>query len=410
MAALGPEELKIDALLHPEWYQFSQERGSLIEDEDIGKTLAKIEVAGWLLPYIFGKKELYDCLESLGAPGSLQLELLNKRQLHRAMKRYAFLVSAYLKNHLHGKLLRPDLNVIPTNLARPFVRIAQLLGVPPILSYHSYCQANWKLKDPAKGFKIQNLNLEQSFIDSRIVPDEVGFIIPHTMIEYEGRNIPFSVGLAKEGIHNNDISSVITELWNVACNLVRINSEMDKMPDWCDPNVYFKDVRPQIKMFTDIVFEGCADMQIEVSKNLKIDFSKPVTLRGETGAQSPLMAMITAFLDIPEENDGLRQFTQDMRNYMLPTQRRFIEIIEETPSVRKYVIQHGREHPELLKGYNGCAEERAQFLKTHYRYAEEYIFSKERDPTGTGGTPFQKFLGKHVAEADAGLLTEEDLA
>ena len=102
---------------------------------------------------------------------------------------------------------------------------------------------------------------------------------------------------------------------------------------------------------------------------------------------------------------------------MLPNQRRFIELIEETASVRTYATEHGKAHLELVKGYNACVKESTKFFKTHFGYAHTYIFEKEHTTVGTGGTDFQKYLGQHVKEIEAGvlgamnaaLITENDL-
>ena len=380
-------------LMHPENYGFSYDLGSLFKDEPI-PFLPWLEEARRFIPELFGTVELFQRIEALPEPSVVVLRGLTKKQQHRAMKRYNFLASAYLKNHRSGVALRPDLRALPANIARPSVFLAKRLGIPPILSYSHYCQCNWEMIDPNGPFRISNLRLEQPFINPQAIPDESGFILVHAVIEEHGRLIPFAISRAKQAVTQNDPLYIETSLMIIAGCLKQMYAEMLKMPRWCSSEKYWFEVRPQIQQFRDVIFEGVDDP----------DFQKPITLRGETGAQTPLINLLFAFFDVPQTESPLTQHTRDMRNYILPDQRRFIELAESMPSIRKYIEISWRQYPEIRLAYNNCLDNLYMFLRKHYEYAITYIHRKSGGHEGTGGTPFKEWLRLHLLEMQLGKI------
>jgi indoleamine 2,3-dioxygenase len=94
----------------------------------------------------------------------------------------------------------------------------------------------------------------------------------------------------------------------------------------------------------------------------------------------------------------------EMRDYMPPEHRAFIEAIERGSSIRRYVIEHSHDQPALRDVYNACVQWVARFRATHLEYAARYIHQQSQhgadNPTtvGTGGTPFMPYLKKHRDE------------
>jgi indoleamine 2,3-dioxygenase len=92
----------------------------------------------------------------------------------------------------------------------------------------------------------------------------------------------------------------------------------------------------------------------------------------------------------------------EMRTYMPPDHRDFIESLEARESVRPFVLKAGR--ASLTNIYNACVEELERFRSLHLEYAAAYIFRQaQTDPknphaVGTGGTPFMQYLKKHRDE------------
>jgi indoleamine 2,3-dioxygenase len=89
---------------------------------------------------------------------------------------------------------------------------------------------------------------------------------------------------------------------------------------------------------------------------------------------------------------------------MPPKHRRSIEIVERRSNAKNYIL----ESKKLTSEYNKCLEEIRIFRAQHLEFAATYIHkqSQIKNPfgrggstiTGTGGTPFMKYLKKHRDE------------
>jgi indoleamine 2,3-dioxygenase len=71
------------------------------------------------------------------------------------------------------------------------------------------------------------------------------------------------------------------------------------------------------------------------------------SFRGETGAQSSIIPALDAALGIAHAEDMLHRYLKEMRHYMPPKHRGFIETVEAGPSLRDYVLRHRDTHPCL---------------------------------------------------------------
>jgi indoleamine 2,3-dioxygenase len=136
----------------------------------------------------------------------------------------------------------------------------------------------------------------------------------------------------------------------------------------------------------------------------------PQKFRGETGAQSSIIPSLDAALGISHKDDPLRPYLMEMRAYMPPAHRVFIEALEQGRSIRHYVIEHCHQQPALRDVYNACVNWITRFRSLHLEYAGHYIHQQSQhgldNPTtvGTGGTPFMPYLKKHRDETLAHLL------
>ena len=173
-----------------------------------------------------------------------------------------------------------------------------------------------------------------------------------------------------------------------------------RMQENCDPFIYYHRVRPYIHGWKDhpalpggLIYEG-----------VQAYSGKPQQFRGETGAQSSIIPSLDAALGILHADDPLRPYLMEMRNYMPPKQRAFIEAVENGPSIRQYVQKNLRHHPSLRESYNACIVLIERFRSKHLEYAALYVQKQSMrspyNPTerGTGGTPFLPYLKKHRDE------------
>jgi indoleamine 2,3-dioxygenase len=183
-------------------------------------------------------------------------------------------------------------------------------------------------------------------------------------------------------------------------SIQKVNSIFARMPEKCDPYIYYHRVRPFIFGTKDnpdlkkgLIYQG----QFE---------NKPQFFRGETGAQSSIIPSLDGALQISHTKDHLRHYLNEMRDYMPPKHRKFISKLEGVSQIKKLLAGSRK----LTDKYNDCLEEIRAFRTMHLEYAGTYIHkqSQIKNPfgrggstiTGTGGTPFMTYLKKHRDETE----------
>ena len=292
---------------------------------------------------------------------------------------------------------------LPASLAVPWHAVAQQLGRPPVLSYASYAMHNWRRLDPQKPIELGNIVLLQNFLGGL---DEEWFVLVHVEIEAEAG--PGLMGLvqAQNAAQEKREEDVLQGLYALATAQEAMRETLLRMPERCDPYVYYNRVRPYIHGWKNspalpegLVYEGVAAYE-----------ERPQQFRGETGSQSSIVPALDAGLGVPHADDPLTQYLEEMRDYMPPRHRAFVTALEarvdaqQRPLLYGYARDHQRKNPELWKAFCTCVDLLAQFREIHVGYAERYIFRQHQshasNPTavGTGGTPFMPYLNKHLEE------------
>ncbi len=312
------------------------------------------------------------------------IEASNPRSVEAVFRLYCYLASAWV----HASRRRPvgSDNVIHSSITRPLVRLAKHLGQPPILAYRSYCLNNWKRLDPTQPIELGNIALIQNFTNEA-KRDEDWFILVHVDIEARAVDaIQALKTLGKVGPFGwEQMSKSLDQLYT---SLVAINKTMDRMPEACSPDVYYNKVRPYIFGFANIIYDRCFD-------------NEPQTYRGETGAQSTIVPAVIAGLGIRHKESMLTKHLNDMKLYMPPAHRDFLEDCEEVGTQTRRWIENTK---SLHEKYNACVEQIIKFRQTHFDYAIQYIQKRVENPTGTGGTPYVKWLGELVEETKSYLM------
>lgn len=281
---------------------------------------------------------------------------------------------------------------LPRSLAQPWAAVAETVGRPAILSYPSYCLFNSRKIDPTQPAFLGNVEIIQNFLGGA---DEDWFILIHVDIEARAAQALRAIPDLLDAVDDGDGGGMKTGLREVHESLLAMNATMARMPEWCDPFVYYTRVRPYIfgtknnpAVPDGVIYEGCFD-------------EKPQFFRGETGAQSGIVPALDALLGVSHENDPLKEYLLEMRGYMVPSHRRFVEAVEESSSLRERVTTST--DGELRDGYNACVHELFRFRAKHLEYAATYIHKQAAQhhnstAVGTGGTPFMEYLAKHRDE------------
>jgi len=349
------------------------------------------------LPKLLVSDRLRTLLDQM--PG-LDVDRLDQDECERAMLLLSFLGHGYVWCD------SPPADHLPAGIAVPWYLVAQRLGRPPVLSYASYALFNWKRIAQDEPVALGNIALLQNFLGGM---DEEWFVLVHVDIEAKaGPALAASVD-AQNSVRRQDHSTLIRHLRVIGESLGKMNQTLSRMPEHCDPYIYYNRVRPFIHGWKDnpalpygLVYQGVEELQ-----------GLPQVFRGETGAQSSIIPSMDAALGVPHEEDPMRPYLLEMRQYMPPEHSAFIETLERGPSVREFVVQEQRDFPELGDAYNACLKELGAFRSKHLEYAAAYIRKQSQldtsNPTevGTGGTPFMPYLKKHLEETLAGQIVTQ---
>jgi indoleamine 2,3-dioxygenase len=347
------------------------------------------EEAATHLPKLLVSDRVQSFLERLPAFDAARLR--GDRERRRAMLLLSYLGHAYVWGE------REPADRIPAVLAVPWYEVARRLGRPPVLSYASYALDNWVRLEPAGAIACGNIALLQNFLGGL---DEEWFILIHVDIEAKAAPALAAVRQAQLAVRDDDPQALERHLTVIRDALSRIVETLGRMPEHCDPYIYYHRVRPYIHGWKNnpalpngVIYEG-----------VEAYGGRPQFFRGETGAQSSIIPTLDAALGIAHRDDPLKTYLLEMRDYMPPKHRAFIAAVEQEPSLRDYLTGKGAGHASLHDVYNACVALVERFRTLHLQYAATYIFNQARkEPTnpssvGTGGTPFMTYLKKHRDE------------
>ncbi|MEP7210216.1 MAG: indoleamine 2,3-dioxygenase [Alphaproteobacteria bacterium] len=319
----------------------------------------------------------------------------SEAELRSAMVRYSFMVQAYV----WGEPEAPTR--LPATLAVPIWALAKRLGQQPLLPYSAYVLDNWDRLDRKKPIALDNIYMIQNFLAGQ---DESWFVLVHVAIEARAGEMLAEIPALIDAADRRDAQAVEASLEQVRRVWDDVNAIFDRMPERCDPYVYFHRVRPYIHGWKDnpalgagLIYEGVAETG-----------GQPQAFRGQTGSQSSIVPAMDALFGVGHAADPLRTFLDELHIYRPPAHRTFIDEVRARSHLRAFLQEAGS--ASLKELYNDCVIRLTRFRTRHLEYAASYIHKQAKDSAGndtdvgTGGTPFMKYLKKHRDEGEAHLL------
>jgi indoleamine 2,3-dioxygenase len=349
-------------------------RGFLPEDDPLvqfpaGSPLAMLDALGRDLPSLLHDKGFRAWARGLEIP-ALPAGEAPLAELRLYYVRLGFLASAYV-----NQVGQEPAQLLPRNIALPLCDVCRRLNRPPILSYDGYALFNWKRFDPVGPIALGNIDTIQNFVH---LYDEHWFILVHVEIEALAARTLQAIAQAERALAGSDAPALDAAVEALARTLWAQVETLRRIPEKMDPALYYKTFRPYIRFFESVVYEG-------------VD-ATPLNFRGETGAQSSVIPIVVAFLKVPHRPSMLTDHLADMRRFMPAEHQAVIEHVERLPDPRVLVVK---------ETFNDALEALATFRETHLQFAIRYIAAHERDPRGTGGTPYLNWLGQLIAETRA---------
>ena len=333
------------------------------------------------LPKILANNQI-EC-EVLNLETEKDISNLSIDELERAMLLYSYIGHGYIWG---GTSIE---KVIPKNISKTWYKISQKLDRPPILSYASYALNNWKLQDVNKPFDLENIRILQNFLGGM---DEDWFIMIHIAIEHEAKEILNN--LKTYYLDKNEDQSYLE---NALVSIKKINQIMNRMPEKCDPFIYYNRVRPYIFGWKNnpatpngVIYEGVEEYG-----------GNPQLFRGETGAQSSIVPALDALLGVTHSNDPLKEYLDEMRLYMPKEHRNLLNDLDQWSENNR---SNSTTEDSSVVLSDEIINEVHAFRNKHLEYARIYIHEQSlsnqnnSNVVGTGGTPFMKYLDKHLQE------------
>src|SRR5580704_12895081 len=294
-------------------FDMSPDRGFLPHSDPIDQLppwFSAWDEMGRDLPKLLVSDHVRPALEAMPHLDMSQLESQAERE--RAMLLLSYFAHAFVWGG--GEVAKR----LPASVAIPWSRASEYLGRPPVLSYASYALHNWRRIDPQGPVALGNIALRQNFLGG---VDEEWFILVHVDIEAKAAVALAEFAPAFDAVRGDDPARLGATLTVIAGALEQMCATLDRMPERCDPYIYFHRVRPYLYGWKNqpalpdgMVYEGCYE-------------GKPQKFRGETGAQSGIIPSLDALLGITHRDDPLRAYLLEMRDYMPPAHLAFLDAV-----------------------------------------------------------------------------------
>ncbi|XP_069872220.1 indoleamine 2,3-dioxygenase 2 isoform X4 [Dipodomys merriami] len=287
--------------------------------------------------------------------------------------------------------------VLPRNLALPFVEVSRTLGLPPILVHADLVLTNWtKRNSEGRPMEISNLETIISFPGDQSLK---GFVLVTVLVEKAAAPGIKALAQAVNALLQSNQDALIHALQQLRLSILDITRALGQMHDYVDPDIFYAVIRIFLSGWQDnpampsgLIYEGIS--------------TKPLKYSGGSAAQSSVLHALDEFLGIRHSKESAA-FLYRMRDYMPPSHKAFIEKIHSVPSLREHVMSSGLD--QCLTSYNQCLKALAELRSYHIAMVTKYLIiaaSKARskrpahlpgppqalEGRGTGGTAVLSFL------------------
>lgn len=316
-------------------------------------------------------------------------QLTSVEEYRRAYQVLGFLGHAYIWG------TDEPTNVLPEQVAKPWIAVSDHLRLPPIGTYAGLCLWNFKQIIPSDDiWDLDNLTTINTFTGSI---DESWFYLVSVYFEHKG-GFAIDTGLkAMQYAATNQPQKLVEALQNLAEAIDNLGSILMKMEEMCDPHVFYFRIRPYLAGWKNMADVGLSKDGVVYGSE-----TKARSYAGGSNAQSSLIQFLDVLLDIKHYSTGERPlphvketttatplgFINEMRNYMPGKHLDFLHQIETTTMIRDYVMQHHDTNPDLVLSYDACLAMLKLFRDKHIQIVTRYIVlqAKKTNTMGSSGT------------------------
>ncbi|KAK5069339.1 hypothetical protein LTR64_008365 [Lithohypha guttulata] len=292
---------------------------------------------------------------------------------------------------------------LPACIARPLVKLAEILAIPPFMSYAaSYALYNYYLEDPALGHEVyDNIRLVRAF-EKGLDPasSEAGFILTHVhMVSLTGPLIKGVVEvmdgieiLAKSGVteKTKQVSKIEEALSLILAQMSKIEANMERMwansrpKDYTTYRTFIFGITSQPLFPDGVVYEGCFG-------------DKPVDFRGESGANDSIIPLLDNLCQVPMPKNPLTDILREFREYRPESQRSLLNWTESKANILNTRSFLTTTSPRLAILYLRVLNHIRSFRWRHWMFVREYIIKRTKYPVATGGSPIVTWLPNQLS-------------
>jgi len=290
-------------------------------------------------------------------------------------------------------------STLPACIARPLVRLAQILSIPPFMSYAaSYALYNYYLQDTSKAHEdYTNLRLIRAF-ERGLDPSssEAGFILTHIhMVSLTGPllkgviEVLESIDVIRKSSFPNESSAQSSRikgaLHHVLSTMSRIESNMDRMwansapKDYPTYRTFIFGITNQPLFPHGVIYEGCFN-------------NTPQNFRGESGANDSIIPLLDNLCQVPMPKNPLTTILREFREYRPESQRSILTWTESKATELDTRDWLTKASPEIAVLYLRVLNHIRSFRWRHWMFVREYIIKRSKYPVATGGSPIVTWL------------------
>ncbi|CAO3668770.1 unnamed protein product [Rhizopus stolonifer] len=167
--------------------------------------------------------------------------------------RRAFLIMCMLSHsYVWGKLEEAS-ETLPAQLAIPWTKIADHLGLCPVVCHAAVVLWNYRLLDKEGPIDLSNLAALSTYSGSL---DEAWFYLVTTEIESIGAPCLPEIVLAIDHVRDGNSVGLKQNLDNICKALEGINHSLTRMYEKCDPYVFYWKIRPYLAGWENMAEAG----------------------------------------------------------------------------------------------------------------------------------------------------------
>ncbi|KAF3390886.1 Indoleamine 2,3-dioxygenase 1 [Talaromyces pinophilus] len=282
--------------------------------------------------------------------------------------------------------------VLPHSIAGPMWRCAEILDLPPFLSYAaSYALFNYTLENPSRGYEYDNLRLIRGF-ENGLDPksSEAGFILTHVDMVKETAPLIHGAVQILDGVEHDSRRAAVNEGFREILKAMEvIEASMEDMwknskpADYLTFRVFIFGITSQSMFPNGVIYEGIND-------------NHPMYFRGESGANDAIIPLLDHLLQIPMPDTPLTKILHEFRAYRPRPHREFLSYVASTAeklNIRDFAVQDDETAILYLKTLDHVRS----FRWRHWLFAREYIIKRTAHPTATGGSPIVTWLPNQLS-------------